>query len=93
MKPRLRKMVIPRTPIHAVALKRICDDTCKNYGVKKPAAGGRYTAGQARCQTCDMRIDYRGAHLFGGRPATADSRGWFCNCYNYRVRRNPRNIV
>ena len=86
-------MVIPRAPIHAVALKRICDGTCKNYGVKKPAAGGRYVAGQARCQTCDMWIDHQGAHLFGGRPATAGSKGWFCNCCNYRVRRNPRNIV
>lgn len=86
-------MVIPRAPIHTVALKRLCDGTCKNYGVKKPAAGGRYMAGQARCQTCDMWIDYQGAHLFGGRPATEGSKGWFCNCCNYRVRRNPRNIV
>ena len=26
-----------------------------------------------------------------GRPAVKDSIGWYCNCCNFRIRRNPRN--
>ena len=26
-----------------------------------------------------------------GKAATADSKGWFCNCCNFRIRRNPRS--
>lgn len=72
--------------------KRICNDKCKRFQVKKPTGIGRYEAGHGRCQTCDVWIDYRGAHTKDGMSATADSVGWYCNCCNYRIRRNPRNI-
>jgi hypothetical protein len=39
-----------------------------------------------------MWMDHNGCHLKDGQKATADSEGWFCNCCNMRVRRNPRNI-
>ena len=75
-----------------MAAKRICDGTCKRFRVKKPVGGGRYSAGQARCQQCDVWIDHRGAHTKDGSAAAAvNSEGWFCNCCNYRVRRKPRN--
>lgn len=72
--------------------KRICEGICKRYKVSKPQGIGRYKAGQGRCQICDIWIDYRGAHTKNGEPATDDSKGWYCNCCNYRVRRNPRNV-
>lgn len=71
--------------------KRICSGACKKYQVTKPAGGGRYEADQARCQMCDIWIDYRGVHTKDNLPATKDSLGWFCNCCNYKVRRKPRN--
>ena len=71
---------------------RTCTGECKKYRVKKPATGSRYGAGHARCQICDVWIDYRGGHLKDHSPATADSSGWFCICCNYKVRRSPRNI-
>ena len=71
--------------------KRICSGRCKEFRVKKPVGLGRYETGQGRCQTCDIWIDHHGAHLRDGSAATKGSEGWFCNCCNYRVRRNPRN--
>ena len=73
-------------------LKRICNGICKQFRVLKPHTGSRYQAGQGRCQTCDIWIDYRGAHTRDKKPITKKSEGWFCNCCNYRIRRNPRNI-
>ena len=73
--------------------KRICLEICKQYKVKKPTNGGRYEAGQARCQMCDIWIDHNGCVLKDGSAATEDSVGWICKCCNYRVRRKPRNLV
>ena len=73
--------------------KRICLEICKQYKVKKPTNGGRYEAGQARCQICDIWIDHNGCVLKNGSAATEDSVGWICKCCNYRVRRKPRNLV
>ncbi len=73
-------------------LKRICHGECKKYRVNKPTKKGRYASGQTRCQICDIWIDYRGAHVADGSPATKNSTGWYCNCCNYRLRQNPRNI-
>ena len=74
--------------------KRTCLGICKQYKVKKPTGQvGRYEAGQARCQTCDIWIDHNGCVLKDGSTATVDSVGWFCKCCNYRVRRKPRNLV
>ena len=89
----------PRRPAYGAAKKRlvsdepkrVCTGKCKQYRVKKPASGGRYEAGHGRCQTCDIWIDYRGGHMRNGGPAVEDSIGWYCNCCNFRIRRNPRN--
>lgn len=87
-----RNTIITVRPDSGMVLKSTCRGICKQYRVKKPPIGGRYQAGQARCQTCDIWIDSRGAHLLDGEPAADEFMGWFCNCCNYRVRRNPRNI-
>ena len=71
--------------------KRICNGTCKRFRVRKPTGQGRYSAGQARCQQCDIWIDHHGAHTKDGSAAAVNSEGWFCNCCNYRVRRSPRS--
>ena len=72
--------------------KRTCSRICKQFRVTKPTGIGRYESGQCRCQTCDIWLDHKGCHLKDGSPAKDDSVGWFCNCCNFRVRRNPRNI-
>ena len=74
-------------------LKRTCKNKCKKYRAKKPVSGGRYEAGQGKCQTCDTWISYRGAHLKNGSPAKIGSVGWFCNCCNFRIRQNPRSRI
>ena len=71
--------------------KRTCSGSCKRFRVPKPPTGGRYEAGQVRCQICDIWMDFKGCHLKDGSQATADSSGWFCNCCGYRVRTKPRN--
>jgi len=75
--------------------KRTCLGICKQYKVKKPTGQvGRYEAGQARCQTCDIWIDHNGCILKkNNRPATPDSFGWRCKCCNVQVRQKPRNLV
>ena len=73
--------------------KRTCCGICKKFQVKKPAKGGRYESGQARCQICAVWIDHNGCILKDRSNATADSVGWICRCCNYRVRQNPRNAV
>ena len=73
--------------------KRVCNGICKGFKVKKPAQGGRYEAGQARCQICDIWIDHNGCVLKDRSYATANSVGWYCKCCNYKVRTKPRNSV
>ena len=71
-----------------------CSDLCSAYQVTRPSSGNRYGNGQARCQICEIWIDYRGCHLGDGSPATdVPHIGWFCNCCNFKVRRKPRNKV
>ena len=76
----------------SLSRKRICSGNCKKFKVSKPHGVGGCRAGQGRCQICDIWLDYRGAHTKDGKPATASSVGWYCNCCNYRIRRNPRSI-
>ena len=70
--------------------KHICDGTCEKFRRSKPRGGERYLAGQGRCQICDIWLDQRGAHTKDGKPASDGIEGWFCNCCNCRIRRNPR---
>lgn len=81
----------PTKAMAAEEPKRTCKGRCKKFRAKKPPSGGRYNAGQSRCQICDIWIDHRGARLKDGSPATADSVGWWCKCCNYRTRQKPRN--
>ena len=78
--------------IETVSEKRVCSGACKKFQVIKQHGRSRYSSGQCRCQTCDIWMDHCGCHLQNGAPATLEDSGWFCNCCNYRVRRNPRSI-
>jgi hypothetical protein len=69
----------------------LCNGTCIKFKATKPVTGGRYENGQARCQTCEIWTNYRGAKLKNGEPATENSLGWYCVCCNIRLRQKPRN--
>ena len=71
--------------------QRMCKELCKKFKVKKPAGQSRYGSGHGRCQTCDIWVNHNGAHTKYGEPATKDSKGWYCNCCNRRIRKNPRH--
>ena len=68
-----------------------CKGICKKFKAKRPPNGKRYEAGQMRCQICEIFIYFKGTHTKEGLPATEDTVGAYCNCCNYRVRKNPRN--
>lgn len=70
-----------------------CKGICKQFKAKRPLDGKRYEAGQMRCQICEIFIGFKGAHTKNGLPATKDSDGVYCNCCNYKVRKNPRNKI
>lgn len=53
-----------------------CNRTCSKYIATKPRTGGRYGAGQKRCQICEEYLQYEGL---------------FCPCCGYRLRTKPRN--
>ena len=72
-------------------INRICKGTCKEFHVKRPVSGKRYSSGQGHCQTCDTWLDHNGCHMKDGTAAESYSIGWFCNCCNFRVRQRPRS--
>jgi len=37
-----------------------CIGKCKNYKAPKPNGIGRYAAGQKRCNSCEIFVDYEG---------------------------------
>jgi hypothetical protein len=37
-----------------------CNGICKRYKIKKPNGTGRYSAGQKRCNLCDIFIQWEG---------------------------------
>ena len=51
--------------------------TCKRLRAKKPITGSRYAAGQKRCQTCEIFINWDGI---------------FCPCCTTRLRGRPRKM-
>jgi hypothetical protein len=53
-----------------------CKGICTKYKATKPAVGGRYNAGQKRCQICETFIEWDGL---------------WCPCCGYRLRTKPRN--
>jgi len=60
---------------------RICKGTCTRFKAKKPLTGGRYEAGQYRCQTCAIYLTEHGV----------DEN--YCKCCNMKVRSKPRNSL
>ncbi len=54
----------------------VCKGACPKYKAKKPTSGGRYEAGQRRCQTCEIWLMWEGI---------------WCPCCGYRLRTKPRN--
>jgi hypothetical protein len=58
---------------------RLCKAKCIQFKARKPPTGGRYEAGQFRCQTCEVYITEHGVE------------GNSCKCCNMRVRSKPRN--
>ena len=53
-----------------------CKGICTKYRATKPTIGGRYDAGQKRCQICEIFIQWDGL---------------WCPCCGYRLRTRPRN--
>ncbi|MDH3834838.1 MAG: hypothetical protein OES34_11875 [Nitrosopumilus sp.] len=53
-----------------------CNGICNRYKMVKPKGTGRYSAGQKRCNLCDIFMRWEGL---------------FCPCCGYRVRSKPRN--
>ncbi len=60
---------------------RLCKGNCVQFKAKKPVTGGRYEAGQYRCQTCMIYLTENGTD------------GHSCKCCNMRVRSKPRNSL
>ncbi len=54
----------------------VCKGVCPRYKAQKPRSGGRYEAGQKRCQVCEIYLEWEGI---------------WCPCCTYRLRSNPRN--
>ena len=55
-----------------------CKGICPRYKAQKPTSGGRYAAGQMRCQICEIFLKWEGL---------------WCPCCGYRLRGHPRNKV
>lgn len=53
-----------------------CKGICKKYKATGSFYGGRYNAGQKRCQVCEIYITHEGL---------------YCPCCGYRLRVKPRN--
>lgn len=60
---------------------RMCKGKCVQFKASKPVTGGRYEAGQYRCQTCEIYLTEHGVD------------GHSCKCCNMRVRSKPRNSL
>ena len=56
----------------------VCKGICQRHKALKPNRGGRYLAGQKRCQVCQIYINWNGL---------------FCPCCGYRLRTKPRNRI
>lgn len=52
-----------------------CNDICQSHKAKKPKCGGRYEAGQKRCNSCNVFMECDGV---------------FCPCCNVRLRSSSR---
>ena len=54
-----------------------CKGICVRHKANRPARVGRYSAGQKRCQVCELFINWDGL---------------WCPCCGYRLRTNPRTL-
>gem|GEM_PF-721599 len=53
-----------------------CKKVCGDYRANKPVTGGRYAAGQKRCDTCEIFIKWDGI---------------WCPCCGYKLRHQSRS--
>ena len=57
-------------------ISMVCKKICIQFSVNKTISGSRYAAGQKRCQTCEIFIQWDGI---------------WCPCCGYMLRTHPRN--
>ena len=55
----------------------VCKGICARHKALKPVGIGRYSAGQKRCQICEIFLKWDGL---------------WCPCCGYRLRTRPRNL-
>jgi len=53
-----------------------CKGVCVRHKAQKPTGRGRYSAGQKRCQICEIFIRWEGI---------------YCPCCGYKLRGKPRS--
>jgi len=53
----------------------VCKNICVDYKAKKPVGGMRYLAGQKRCKSCDVFLNWEGIR---------------CPCCSTKLRAGPR---
>lgn len=70
---------------------QMCRGMCDKYKISAPGRSQRYGEGRARCTTCDVWLDARGAYLKDGSPAASGPVAWFCRCCHCMLRRSPRS--
>ena len=58
-----------------------CKNRCVLFKAKRPSTGGRYGAGQYRCQICEIYLTGEGVEKN------------HCKCCNYKIRTKPRNSM
>jgi len=76
------EQIYPRSSLNKQSSGR-CKGICKKYKAKRPLLKSRYSAGQVRCQICEIYLTADGVDSSSGPE--------FCRCCNCRVRTKPRN--
>ena len=71
---------------------QMCRGMCDKYKISMPGRSQRYGEGRARCTTCDVWLDARGACLKDGSPAASGPVAWLCRCCRCMLRKSPRSI-
>ena len=57
-------------------ISMVCKKICTQFSATKTISVSRYTAGQKRCQICEIFIEWEGT---------------WCPCCGYMLRTHPRN--
>ena len=78
------EQIYPRSPLNDI-FSGACKGMCKKYKVRRPLLKSRYSAGQVRCEDCDIFLDGYGQGVIQRGEKLV------CKCCNYTVRRKPRD--